>query len=133
MRHRTSVAAAAASLALILAACSGDLSQPGVQGADGPSLSTLRVAGPEQVVPGEIIVKLKPGADIAAVARGRGLAVGGQGYRGAFSVFKGASGSERSHAAALSRDPVSFMRSPTTSGSRRPSTRSSGRSITRAA
>ncbi len=119
MQHRTSVAVAAASLALILAACSGDLSQPGVQGADGPSLSTLRVAGPEQVVPGEIIVKLKRGADMAAVARGRGLAVGGQGYRGAFSVFKGASGSERSHAAALSRDPrvvyaePNYLRQPT--------------------
>ncbi len=110
--------AVSAALALALAACSDNVNQSAENDTDSPSLSTLRRQGPEQVVAGEVIVKLKPGVDVAAVARGRGLAVGQRGYKDAFIVLKGAAGSERAHAAALSRDPrvvyaePNFLRQP---------------------
>lgn len=117
MTHRALFAAAA--LALAVAACSDNVDQSADSPADGPSLSTLRRQGPEQVVAGEVIVKVKPGADVAAVARGRALAVGQQGYKGSFVILKGAAGSEHSHAAALARDArvvyaePNFLRQPT--------------------
>jgi serine protease len=104
--------------ALAVAACSDNPSQPGAPAA-GPAFATARVAGPEQVVPGEVIVKLEAGATADAVARGRGLGVGEHGYRDAFVILRGAAGSERANAAALRRNAgvvyaePNYLRQPT--------------------
>ena len=63
-----------------LAACSDDAVQPPAASTPADlSLRGLRVStAPEQVMPGEVIVKLKAGADAQAVGRAHGLALGGR-------------------------------------------------------
>src|SRR3954449_6759199 len=92
-----------ATVVIGLAACSNDAVQPDVASTPADfSLRGLRVSsGPEQVMPGEVVVKLKAGADAQAVGKSHGLAMGARGYKGAFVVLKGAVGAERSAAAAL--------------------------------
>lgn len=106
---------------LAVAACQ-DNPQPLAPSADGamPALQrSMPASAPETVVPGEIIVKVKAGADPATVGRGYGLALGRSGYKGAFSVLKGARGSERALAATLAADPrveyaePNYLRQPT--------------------
>jgi serine protease len=115
---RTSVALLAGA-ALALAACSDGPSQPEAPAA-APAFATARAAGPEQVVPGEVIVKLKAGTTAETVARGHGLGVGEHGYRDAFVILRGAAGSERANAAALRRNAAvvyaepNYLRQPTT-------------------
>jgi serine protease len=114
--------AALASAALALAACSDDVNQPAEQPGIDPALGTVRVPtqGPEQVMPGDVLVKVKAGVDVAALARGRGLGVVEHGYRDAFMVLRGAVGSERANAAALRGDArvvyaePNYLRQPTT-------------------
>src|SRR5687768_4118311 len=92
-------------LPLALAACQ-DSGMP-VSGALAPGGQpvALRLAqSVEQVMPGEVIVKARAGQDIAAIARGHGAEVAGAGYRGAFSVLRGAAGNERALAARLGAD-----------------------------
>ena len=114
---RSSVALLAGA-ALAVAACSDNPSQPEAPAA-GPAFATARVAGPEQVVPGEVIVRLRAGATADAVARGHGLGVGEHGYRDAFVVLRGAAGRERANAAALRRNAgvvyaePNYLRQPT--------------------
>ena len=114
---RSSVALLAGA-ALAVAACSDNPSQPEAPAA-GPAFATARAAGPEQVVPGEVIVRLKAGATAEAVARGHGLGVGEHGYRDAFVVLHGAAGRERADAAALRRNAdvvyaePNYLRQPT--------------------
>ena len=114
---RSSVALLAGA-ALAVAACSDNPSQPEAPAA-GPAFATARVAGPEQVVPGEVIVRLRAGATADAVARGHGLGVGEHGYRDAFVVLHGAAGRERADAAALRRNAdvvyaePNYLRQPT--------------------
>ena len=56
----------------------------------------------EEVMPGEVVVKFRSGADVAAFALGRGLTVGDVGRGGRFHVLRGAAaGSERAVAAQL--------------------------------
>ena len=115
---RSSVALLAGA-ALAVAACSDNPSQPEAPAA-GPAFATARAAGPEQVVPGEVIVRLKAGATAEAVAREHGLGVGEHGYRDAFVVLRGAAGRERANAAALRRNAgvvyaePNYLRQPTT-------------------
>jgi serine protease len=114
---RSSVALLAGA-ALAVAACSDNPSQPEAPAA-GPAFATARVAGPEQVVPGEVIVRLRAGATADAVAGGHGLGVGEHGYRDAFVVLRGAAGRERANAAALRRNAgvvyaePNYLRQPT--------------------
>jgi subtilisin family serine protease len=92
---------------VVLAACQdGDPSfSPTGSLSPSASLQSLNLsAGPERVVPGEVIVKLRDGADPAAVGRAHGLALGRLGYRGAFAVLRGAVGNEHAAAAALRGD-----------------------------
>ena len=104
-----------------LAACSDDAVQsPATSTPADLSLRGLRVSsGPEQVMPGEVIVKLKAGADAQAVGRARGLALGGRGYKDAFVILRGAVGAERRNAAALKQDArvvyaePNYLRQPT--------------------
>ena len=104
-----------------VAACSDDAVQPdaGSTPADF-SLRGLRVSsGPEQVMPGEVIVKLKAGIDAATVGKAHGLALSGRGYKDAFVVLKGAVGAEHAAAAMLRKDSrvayaePNYLRQPT--------------------
>jgi serine protease len=104
-----------------VAACSDDAVQPdaGSPPADF-SLRGLRVSsGPEQVMPGEVIVKLKAGIDAATVGKAHGLALSGRGYKDAFVVLKGAVGAEHATAAMLRKDArveyaePNYLRQPT--------------------
>jgi serine protease len=100
--NRTTQMAALAALALAAACADAE------QGAVAPSLDQpLAAAAPqarEQVMPGELVVKVKEGADAAAVGRAHGLELAGVGYKGAFVVLRGAAGSEHANARALKGD-----------------------------
>ncbi|HKG91602.1 MAG TPA: S8 family serine peptidase [Gemmatimonadaceae bacterium] len=117
---RLSAAAATAAAALVLAACSDATVAP--ESAAAPLLATaVRGAAPEQVMPGEVIVKLRDGADVEAVAKAHGLALGERGYKGTFAVLRGAAaGAERAAAARLQGDArveyaePNFLRQPST-------------------
>ncbi|HEX2723644.1 MAG TPA: S8 family serine peptidase [Gemmatimonadaceae bacterium] len=73
----------------------------------------------EQVMAGEVLVKVKNGVDVADVARGRGLSVGEHGYREAFVILRGAAGAEHANANALKSDSrvewaePNYLRRPT--------------------
>jgi subtilisin family serine protease len=88
-----------------LAACSNDTITPD-EGMTVPASPTFSASsrGPEQVMAGELIVKLKSGASEADVAKAHGLAVGEHGYKNAFVVMRGAAGSEHANANALKGD-----------------------------
>lgn len=91
--------------ALTVAACgeSRSPSEPSLASAAAVQPLALN-RGPEQVVPGELVVSLVRGADAASVASTHGLAVGRHGYGDAFVVMRGAAGAERAMAARLARD-----------------------------
>ncbi len=117
-RMRTLLLAAAV---VGVAACSDDAVQPDANSTPADfSLRGLRVSsGPEQVMPGEVIVKLKAGVDAATVGKAHGLALSGRGYKDAFVVLKGAVGAEHAAAAALRKDgrvvyaEPNYLRQPT--------------------
>jgi serine protease len=104
-----------------VAACSDDAVQPDASSTPADfSLRGLRVSsGPEQVMPGEVIVKLKAGVDAATLGKAHGLALSGRGYKDAFVVLKGAVGAEHAAAAALRKDgrvvyaEPNYLRQPT--------------------
>jgi subtilisin family serine protease len=81
-------------------------------------------SAPEQVMPGEVIVAVRSGVDVRAVAADHGLAFGYPGYRNTFAVLRGAVGAERANAAGMARDSrvayaePNFLRQPTTIDSR---------------
>src|SRR5882724_4420875 len=117
-RMRTLLLAAAV---VGVAACSDDAVQPdaGSTPADF-SLRGLSISsGPEQVMPGEVIVKLKAGVDAATLGKAHGLALSGRGYKDAFVVLKGAVGAEHATAATLRKDArveyaePNYLRQPT--------------------
>ena len=105
-----------------LAACSDDPVQPDASSAPADlslTLRGLRAAGPEQVMPGEVIVKLRAGADARALGRAHGLALAGRGYKDAFVLLRGAVGAEHATAAVLRNDArveyaePNYLRQPT--------------------
>ncbi|HET7322541.1 MAG TPA: hypothetical protein VFI96_08620, partial [Longimicrobiaceae bacterium] len=114
-------------LPLALVACQ-DLNSPRTPDAalspSGQLVAMDMAHGPEQVMPGEVLVKVKPGADVADVARAHGLAVAAHGYHDAFTVLRGAVGNERALAARLGQDArveyaePNFLRQPTQVDSR---------------
>jgi len=100
------VPAGIAALAVVsLAACSNDSFTPD-NGMTVPA--TIRLSanarGPEQVMGGEVIVKLKNVANAEAVARDHSLSAGEHGYKDAFVVMRGAVGAEKANAASLKGD-----------------------------
>lgn len=77
MRHLRSMTLTAAALGG--SACSDSLNPPDRAPGDTPLLSRLPTSpGPEQVVPGDVIVKLRAGADPEAVARGHASPAAGR-------------------------------------------------------
>jgi serine protease len=123
-RARLRAVSAATLAALAFAACTdAPVQAPDVGPALTPSLAVAQRA-PEQVMPGEVVVKVRAGAAAAEVARAHGLAFGYAGYKNAFAVLRGAAGSERAPAARLRGDArveyaePNYLRQPTTIDSR---------------
>jgi serine protease len=87
---------------------------------DVPASVRLSTSSQEQVVGGDVVVKVRSGADLATVARNHGLQVAERGYANAFAILHGAVGSERTNAASLRRDAnvewaePNYLRKPTT-------------------
>lgn len=113
-------ASLAAMAAIALAACSDVPVTPNTSSAVPQTLSLgVSQSDEEQVVPGEVLVKLKDSKDLNAVAKGKGLAIGRKGFKDAFVVLKGKNGSEKADADDLSRDPrvewaePNYLRQPT--------------------
>jgi serine protease len=117
---RLSAAAVIAGTTLALAACSDVTVSPEIGAA--PQLATVgaqRGAAPEQVMAGEVIVKVRDGADVESVARAHGLALGERGYGNAFAVLRGGAGVEHANARRLAADArveyaePNYLRQPT--------------------
>src|SRR4051812_40547225 len=96
---------AAAALALATAACSDAAQRTvGAPDANTPQGVSFNRAT-EEVVPGEILVKFKPGYSATKVSGALGLRLNRMGYEAAFSVLETADGNERAAAQALAADP----------------------------
>lgn len=109
--------------AAFLAACSESPVQPG-DAPPSPLFSATSQGAPEAVMPGDVIVKFRPGTDAAAFASARGLQVSEVGIGGRFHVLRGAIGAEHANAAALGREAAveyaepNYLRQPTAIDSR---------------
>jgi len=120
--HQVSRAALVAALGVALAACSDIPVRP--DGDQVPSFSQMGANAPEQVMPGDVIVKARTGADISAIAAARGLVVAARGVGGRFFVLRGVAGNEHANAAALRGDArvqyaePNYLRQPTVIDSR---------------
>lgn len=118
---RTRAATAALTLAS-LSACGTTSIEPEPTAPLSSSVGTMGSA--EAVMPGEVLVRVARGRDVAAIARARGLTVAAVGYRDAFHVLRGPTGNERALAAALATDPgvevaePNYLRQPTAIDSR---------------
>jgi serine protease len=84
----------------------------------GPATFSMQAA-PEQVIEGEVLVKLRDAADVDAVAREHGLARGVAGRGNAFYIMHGPAGNEHGKAAELGKDArvvfaePNYLRQPT--------------------
>jgi subtilisin family serine protease len=88
---------------LIVAACS-EQPEPFSAGADRP-IPQMSVSGAgERISAGEIIVKVRDGADVEAVASAHGMSVDSRGYKDSFAVLRGGAGLEYANANAVSAD-----------------------------
>ncbi|MFL5386194.1 MAG: S8 family serine peptidase [Longimicrobiaceae bacterium] len=107
--------AAAAALVLAAAACS-DVTEVAVP--NGP-LEIAASRAPEAVMPGEILVKMKPGFSASVLTGATGVRFSRSGYRAAFDVVTTTEGNERAAAKALAADPrvewaePNYLRQPT--------------------
>jgi len=107
-------------VAFVLAACQ-DLpttTSPSLAAAARPASFSMQGA-PEQVMAGEVIVRVRDGADVASVAGEHGLSLGEAGYRNSFVIMRGAAGGEQANANALRGDArvqyaePNYLRQPT--------------------
>jgi serine protease len=97
-------AALAAASALAIAACSDVPVQPDAAAPAPTSPSLSKAPAEDEVVAGEVIVKLKDNASSDAVSKRHGLAKGRTGYGKAFDVLITGKGNERAMAARLRAD-----------------------------
>jgi subtilisin family serine protease len=116
---RTPRFVALALAAFVLAACQDtETTAPTLAAASRPASFSMQGA-PEQVMSGEMIVRVRDDADVAAVAREHGLALGEAGYRNSFVIMRGAAGVEHANANALRGDArvqyaePNYLRQPT--------------------
>jgi subtilisin family serine protease len=120
---RIKTAGIAAFAAISLVACSeAPVSSDGI---DAPGELAYSVGvGREEVMGGQLIVKLANDADAPAVARAHGLTVGERGYANSFVLMHGNSGAEHANARALAADrrvvyaEPNYLRQPTAIDSR---------------
>ncbi len=109
-------AAAALALAAAISACADDPADSISSSSPQPRFAA---SAAEQVMPGEVIVAVNAGVDVARVAAAHGLTLAQRGYRGSFFVLRGAEGSEHANAAALRQDAQvrfaepNYLRQPT--------------------
>ena len=101
---RLATAFAAAST-LAVAACSDLPVQPDATGPAPTSPALSKAPAEDEVVAGEVIVKLKDKASADVVSKRNGLAKGGTGYGKAFDILVTGKGNERAMAARLAKDP----------------------------
>jgi subtilisin family serine protease len=103
---RLATALAAAS-ALAVVACSDNLVpvQPDASGPAPTSPALSKAPAEDDVVAGEVIVKLKDDAALDAVSARHGLAKGRSGYAKAYEILLTGKGNERAMAARLAADP----------------------------
>ena len=94
----------AALAALVFAAACSDGTQTLAPTTDTPQAFAPSAAR-EDVMPGEVLVKFKPGAAAATVGAAHGLRLARIGYQSAFSVMQAEVGQERAAAEALRADP----------------------------
>src|SRR5262245_32053203 len=95
---------ALAAAAFLAAACTDTPATPDATAPSGAAAFSSSRAASDQVVGGEIIVKMRDGADVDAVAKAHGLGYGYAGYKGAFHVLRGNVGNEHANANALKTD-----------------------------
>ena len=103
---RLATALAAAS-ALAVVACSDNLVpvQPDASGPAPTSPALSKAPAEDEVVAGEVIVKLKDNASLDALSTRHGLAKGRTGYGNAYEILLTGKGNERAMAARLAADP----------------------------
>jgi serine protease len=87
-----------------LAACSDAAVNTAAVPGDASLVRLGTTAAPEQVMPGQVVVKVREGASVADLARAHGAEVDHMGYGNAFAVLRGAVGNERALAARLGGD-----------------------------
>ena len=109
----------AAVLLFALAACQ-DVPVTSPSAADPGALqAVLSSSANERVMPGEVVIRVREGAEPAQLAQAHGLSVAAHGYKGAFVVMRGAVGNERAIAARLAADSrvvyaePNYLRQPT--------------------
>ncbi|HET6763413.1 MAG TPA: S8 family serine peptidase [Longimicrobiaceae bacterium] len=102
MKH---VSLGAGLLALATLAACGDATQDAVAPKLGGPVAVRAATATEDVMPGEVIVKVRDGVDVASVAAAHGLSFGEHGPGKRFAVLHGAAGAEHGKAKELASDP----------------------------
>jgi serine protease len=102
MKH---VSLGAGLLALATLAACGDATQDAVSPNLGGPVAVRAATVQDDVMPGEVIVKVKDGVDVQSVAAAHGLSFGAHGYGNRFAVLHGAAGAEHGKARELATDP----------------------------
>src|SRR5687768_5074145 len=87
-----------------LAACS-DASVNTAAPAESELIPLATASAADEVVPGEVLVKLREGGTLQNLAADHGAAPAGMGHRNSFGVVRGVPGGERALAARLALDP----------------------------
>jgi subtilisin family serine protease len=88
-----------------LAACSDASVNTAAAPGESELIPLATASAAEEVVPGEVLVKLRDGGTLQNLAADHGAAPAGMGHRNAFGVVRGVRGGERALAARLALDP----------------------------
>ncbi|HEX5632215.1 MAG TPA: hypothetical protein VFX50_03270, partial [Gemmatimonadales bacterium] len=100
-----------AALLIVSAACGGDSAPLAESDQPEDPVAVPMAIRAEAVVPGRVLVRMREGADLAGVARGKGLAV--EERRRGFTILRGAAaGSERRVARELAANPAVLWAEP---------------------
>jgi len=93
-------------LSLLVAAACQDTSAPTAVPDVAATLNPVATSpqAQDRVMPGQVLMAVRPGEDPAAVAAAHGVSIAARGYRDAFFVLRGAVGNERALAARIAAD-----------------------------
>ena len=89
----------------VLAACSDASVNTAAAPGESELIPLATASAADEVVPGEVLVKLRDGGTLQNLAADHGAAPAGMGHRNAFGVVRGVPGGERALAARLALDP----------------------------